>query len=145
MAKKFRFRLEQVLDLRKGEADTARAQFGEAQYARRKKEDEVEEKRRYYEHVLAADRQGIISVRTLESQWYHARAVQSEIVVLERQLVQLLEIEEVKRGELAEAMKKQKILEKLKENKRQEYTREIDREEQNQMDEIAQHTGKMPF
>ena len=142
MAKKFRFRLEKVLELRRGEADQARASFGEAEYARRKKEEEIEEMQVYYRQLLTADRQGKTSVQSLESQWYHARAVQSEIAALEHQRAQLVEIEEVKRAELAEAMKKQKILEKLKENKQEAHLREVDREEQNFMDEIAQQTGR---
>lgn len=145
MAKKFRFRLQKVLELRTDEADLARVSFGEAAAARRKKEEEIEDKERYYQHVLSVDRQGTTSVRAIESQWYHARAVQAEIALLKRQHTQLLEIEEVKRAELAEAMKKQKILEKLKEHKQEEYTREADREEQKFLDDLSQNRGRSPL
>lgn len=145
MAKKFRFRLEQVLDLRKNEADGARLRFGEAEAARMRKEEEILELRQYYEEIVAKSRQERASVQLLESQWYHARAVQSQIATLERERIQLMEIEEIKRRELAEAMKKQKVLEKLKENKREQYNRQVDLEEQKFMDDIAQRAGRSPF
>lgn len=145
MAKKFRFRLEQVLDLRKNEANEARLRFSEAEGARIRKEEEIVELRQYYDATVAKSRQEKTSVQLLESQWYHVRAIQSQITMLERERVQLVEIEEVKRRELAEAMTKQRVLEKLKDNKREQYNRQVDLEEQKFMDDIAQRTGRVPF
>lgn len=145
MAKKFQFRLEKVLDLRRDEAEEARLHLGEAERARLRKEQETQELQQYHESLVAQSRQGKTSVQLLESQWYHIRAVRSQITILERECLQLAEIEEARRRELAEAMKKQRVLEKLKDNKRHEYDREIEREERNFMDDIAQRTGRSPL
>lgn len=138
MAKKFHFRLEQVLNLRKGDADGARVQLSEAEQARKNKEQEKEAKQQYYQDLLAQNQQGKILAHAIESQWHHIRAVQAEIVALEKQCVQLEEIENVKRRDFAEAVKKQRVLEKLKEKKKTLYEHELTQEEQKIMDDIAQ-------
>lgn len=140
MAKKFHFRLEQVLNLRKGDADGARVQLSAAEQARRSKEQEKEEKQQYYRDLLAQNQQGKIVAHAVESQWHHIRTVQAEIVALEKQCVQLEEIENVKRRDFAEAVKKQRVLEKLKEKKKTLYEQELTNEERKTMDGIAQRS-----
>lgn len=140
MAKKFHFRLEQVLHLRKSDADDARIQLSEAEQARKKKEEEKEERQQYYCDLLAQTQQGRTSASAVESLWHHVRAVQAEIAALEKQCVQLEEIENVKRLVFAEAVKKQRVLEKLKDKKKTLYQQELNQEEQKVMDDIAQRS-----
>lgn len=140
MAKKFHFRLEQVLNLRKDDADDARIQLSQAEQTRRNKEREKEERQQYYHELVAQTQQGRTSASAVESLWHHIRAVQTEIVALEKQCQQLEEIETVKRHNLAEAVKKQRVLEKLKDKKKTLHEQELNLEEQKVMDDIAQRS-----
>lgn len=140
MAKRFQFRLETVLGLRSQEVKDAQNRLGEAVQIRNAKEQEIEEKQKYYNSLMEQAAEKKLRIWDMEVQWYHARAVEREIKELEKQLVSLEEIVEIRRTELSEAMKKEKVLTKLKDKKHALHIQEEQRAEQNFLDEIAQRT-----
>ena len=63
--------------------------------------------------------------------------MQERIVQIKNEITKIIEIENLKRKELQEAMKEEKILEKLKEKKRDEFKFEMSKEEDLALDEIS--------
>ncbi|MFN8360222.1 MAG: flagellar export protein FliJ [Candidatus Kapaibacterium sp.] len=141
MAKKFSFRLEPLLKLRANAVEQAKNALGIAYTNRQQKQDELHRKEEYLADILKIGASGTTQAMALEAGWHHRQATQAEIKALERACEQLLEIEDLKRRELAEAMKEEKILEKLKERKSMEYKEMLAKEEQAFLDEIASRRG----
>lgn len=137
MAKKFSFRLEPLLKLRANAVEQAKNALGIAVQNRMQKQTEMQAKQDYLAEILKAGSYGKIPAMELEAGWHHRQATQAEITKLEKVCEQLLEIEELKRRELAETMKQEKILEKLKERKSIEYKEILAKEEQAFLDEIG--------
>jgi len=137
MAKKFSFRLEPLLKLRANAVEQAKNALGIAYQNRMLKQDELRAKQEYLAEILKSGNNGTVAAMDLEAGWHHRQVTQAEIWKLEKACEQLLEIEELKRLELAETMKQEKILEKLKERKSIEYKEIVAREEQVSLDEVA--------
>jgi flagellar export protein FliJ len=137
MAKKFSFRLEPLLKLRANAVEQAKNGLGIAHTNRMQKQEELRAKEDYLAAILQSGSNGKIPAMELEAGWHHRQVTQTEIRKLEQACQQLLEIEDLKRRELAEAMKEEKILEKLKERKSIEYKEILAKEEQAFLDEIG--------
>lgn len=136
MSKKFSFRLEPVLKLRAYRVAEAKEKLAEILYLRIKKENEIKSKYEYLQKFeLAKD--GKSSIADIQTRIYHKIYVEGEIKKLTKDRSELLEIENLKRKELSEAMKNEKILAKLKERKFEAYKHELNIEEMKDLDEIA--------
>ena len=136
MAKKFSFRLEPLLSLRSHKVKEAKEELAKVINKRTLKEDEISEQNEYFNGLLKS-RKGKISITELQADYHHKSFVKDEIGKLEYQKEQLLEIEQVHRLKLTDAMKDEKILEKLKEKQKQYHAEALEKEETKQMDEIA--------
>ncbi len=138
MAHTFRFRLDSVLNLRSQESQQAQAALGEASSALVARQEDLALRRQYRQQLLEHQAGAALSVRDIEAHWYHVRSVNKEIETMERECLNLREIEDNRREELSEALKKQRSLEKLRERKHDLFRENLRKEEQKQMDEIAQ-------
>lgn len=136
MAKKFTFRLEPLLNLRSHKVKEAKEELVKVVNKRTSKESEISEQNEYFNGLMKS-KKGKIPVAELQADYHHKSFVKDEIGKLENQKEQLLEIEEVKRLRLTEAMKDEKILQKLKEKQKQYHAEEVEKESVKQMDEIA--------
>jgi flagellar FliJ protein len=139
--KKFRFRLQTLLDQRKSTEEMLQAELGKL----------------LYEELVELERLGELKVR-LEQAWQHFETLSQDphttaeaFEVCDRWSktlrddikVQMLTIEAVrkrideKRAEVAEAMKQRKVIETLRDHQEHEYVVAQARAEQNALDDIA--------
>jgi len=100
------------------------------------KEKNIEERSEYLDSLMKA-KKGKTPAANLQADYYHKDFVKNEIKKLENDRVQLLEIENVKRQKLTEAMKEEKILEKLKDKQKQVYMADLNKDETEELNEIA--------
>jgi flagellar export protein FliJ len=137
MPKRFQFRLEPLLKLRANAVEQAKNALATALQHRIKKEEEFKAREQYFNQLLVSEQNQKQTIIEMQAHWHHRQTVQHEIRTLEREKNKLLDIEQKKRDQLAEAMKQEKTVEKLKERKKIEYQESIAKEEQIFMDEIA--------
>ncbi len=89
----------------------------------------------YLDHLQLKRRSG--TVLELQVRASHAESVRQHIKTLRNDLVNLGEIEVLRRDELNRTMRDEKVLDKLRDKKLSEYNHDVLSEEQAQMDEIA--------
>ena len=97
----------------------------------------LRQERRQIHYRLIAERQGVLRLDRL---WYHQTYLDwlgERIEEQERQLAQLDEEIEKKRGELLSLMQEKRMLEKLKEKIKQRFMMEMERREADLHDEMA--------
>ncbi len=138
MAKKFSFRLEKVLNLRTQKVDELKEELNRILVLRYQKDREIEERELYLMRLLHA-KKGLIKASEGQTHYNHINYVKEEIEVLKKEKEKIIEIENISRQKLIEAMKEEKILEKLKEKKKFIHIEEIRKEEVKVLDEVAQN------
>lgn len=142
MAKKFSFKLQSVLNLRKYKVEEAKLSLSEAMSIRLEKDRLIAERQRYHEELLRSE---IKSTKAVDFQVLinHRSFVEQEIERLENEKSHILEIEALRKKKLAGAMQKEKVFDKLKEKQRLQHIDEMQKEENQQLDEIAitRHDG----
>ena len=138
MAKKFSFRLEPILKIKNYKASLAKDTLNQVIATRIRKEEEINHKNGYLDNLV---NQKTVSTNAMmiQAHYHHKNYVKEEIKKLEKEKFQILEIENLRRIELTEAMKEEKILEKLKEKKQAIHKFEVDKEEMNNLDEIGRN------
>ncbi len=136
MAKKFVFRLEKVLNLRTQKVSQEKIALSRVQSIRTMKEQEIEEQEKYnsYINTIKSEKANAAMFQALQ---HHKSYIREEMSKLADEVVQLKEIENLRRIRLTEAMKDKKVLEKLKERKQTVHIEDMKREETILLDEIA--------
>lgn len=140
MAKRFAFRLERLLEIRRTFEDRLKRELGAANRAIYDKQRDilqllVEEDRTKVELRRIKIRElDLVEIRMNEQ---YLNAVGRKIVREYRTLQQLQEAATAKRRELTEASKGVRVLERLREKKFEEWRRETDLEERKFLDEVA--------
>ena len=141
MAKKFKFRLEKVLELRAEERENRKKEL----MLKNKAVNEVTEKLNALKNRLSASKRevGVIKAQDLQMiAQYEARLKQEIESTTEALNLLVLEAEKAKENYL-EAVKDHEALKVLKTRRQSEYMAEIDRAEAKQLDEFAvQRYGK---
>jgi flagellar FliJ protein len=138
--KKFVFRLETVLDLRKRKEEQVQIKLGEALASLNmeiKKLETLFEKREFYRSEI--EKMRAIATRVSEVLMYQDYLDSLEVAIKKQaELVLKMEklVDEV-RLELAECAKQRKIIEKIKENEHEEYVKEFEAKERNILDEFG--------
>ncbi len=137
--KKFRFRLQTLLDQRLAHEEQLLAELGELQ---REEAREVEKLRvmqfrladvcQQIQKEIADSNLGEVS--RLDD---FANALRDDITIQELTIQAIHERVEAKRLELIEAMKERKVLEALRDKQQEEYIKAQMKAEQNEMDEMA--------
>jgi flagellar export protein FliJ len=135
MAKKFKFKLESFLKLKSFNVSKAEDALNKVLILKYEKEAEIVS---IYDEISELNnnpkKQTIID---LQSRFHRKIFLEERIVQIKYEITKILEIENLKRKELQEAMKEEKILEKLKEKKQVEFKFEMGKEEDLALDEIS--------
>lgn len=135
MAKKFKFKLESFLKLKSFNVTKAEDALNKVLILKYEKETEIENiKDEITDLNNNPKKQTIID---LQSRFHRKIFLEERIVQIKYEITKIIEIENLKRKELQEAMKEEKILEKLKEKKRDEFKFEMGKEEDLALDEIS--------
>lgn len=140
MAKKFCFTLRSLLKLRSYTAEIKKSALAEILRLREEQERLIQEKQHYLDLITNIGYERTVAAGAMQSAHSHRESVKNEITSLFQKQKQLAEIEQLRRKEYSEALKEVKVLEKLKEQQKERYRIEINREEQQFLDEIAQHS-----
>lgn len=135
MAKKFKFQLESFLTIKKFNVSRAENALFEVLAIKYAKENEV--RQMYEEITLLNTQKGKLAIIDLQARFHRKIFLEQRIEQIKAEIVKIEEIEQIKRKELAFAMKEEKVLEKLKEKKKVAHKIQIDKEEDQNLDEIA--------
>ncbi|MCX7736429.1 MAG: flagellar FliJ family protein [Candidatus Kapabacteria bacterium] len=136
MAKKFNFRLEKVLNLKSQKVLELKEALNLVVVSRLAKEKEIDKNQNYLNNLLYSNK-GVLPASSLQTSWSHKTYIQDTIKKLRMERDQLIEIENLRRQKLVEAMKEEKILLKLKDKKQLQHKEELSKEEIKILDEIA--------
>lgn len=139
--KKFKFRLQKLLEIRVKKEDLAKQAFSKAQ---KQLEMEIAKKESLI-HDLAKEQNNLKEKRksgslvSSEEASYKSYFIRLNNMITDQQLTinQTMNEVEKRREELIEASKEKKVLESLKEKKYEEYLFEANMEEQKFLDELA--------
>ncbi len=136
MAKKFTFRLNPILNLRKQNTQISKQELASAINDRVNKEMQIDEVR----HQQLKLNQATIErmhLHELQAMVNHKRALSKELQKLNNERETLLEREKMKQLKYNSALQEEKIILKLKEKKEIEHKQALDKEEQKDLDEIG--------
>lgn len=97
----------------------------------------LHQERQRIHHRLIAERQGVLQLGRLRYYQSYLDWLGERIEAQERQLAQLDEEIEKKRGELVSRMQEKRVLEKLKEKAKERFMLELERREADLHDEMA--------
>lgn len=136
MAKKFKYRLESLLNIKAQKVKEIEEAIAKILYFRIECEEEIAEQEKYLRNFLQT-KNGMAIALEIQARLYHREFIEEEIARLRKQLERIIEIEMIFRQRLVEAMKEEKVYEKLKERKFNEYNEEVKREETKILDEIS--------
>ncbi|MEW8976794.1 MAG: flagellar export protein FliJ [Symbiobacterium sp.] len=138
--KRFRFRLERLLEIRQQETKLARQNLARARAAAQVAAHHLQvasNRRAASAERLLARRQRRMTV----NEWVQLAEMHEALVAQERlaaeRLAAALQEEDRRRRELTEAERRQKVLERLRERKAEEFRQAVEAAEQAAMDEMA--------
>jgi len=136
MPKKFSYRLESLLNLKTFKVKEIEETLQKVLYYRIQTEEEIRKNQEYLA-LLNNNPNGHFKAIEIQALNYHKDYVKDEIENLRSQLARIIEIENILRQKLAEAMKEEKVLQKLKERQFEAYIYEVNRDETKLLDEIS--------
>lgn len=136
MAKKFKYRLESLLNIKARKVKEIEEEIAKILYFRKESEEEIARQEEYLRNFLQT-KNGRTTALEIQAHQHHREFIEEEITRLRKQLERIIEFEMVFRRLLVEAMKEEKVYEKLKERKFKEYNEEVKREEKKILDEIS--------
>lgn len=136
MAKKFTFRLNPLLNLRKQNTQISKQELAHAIIDRVKKEIQIDEVHQQQTQLNQATIEKM-QLHELQAMVNHKRALSNELQKLSTERNALLEREQIKQMKYNSALQEEKILLKLKEKKEIEHKQSLDKEEQKDLDEIG--------
>ena len=142
MAKKFRFRLDRVLEIRKLHEEMKKKELAQARMAVTQQQNDILQlliKLDQGKGVSRDLRKQAIDMTSLRLQEQYLNGLMRGIQSSHQTLQGFVVDEKKKQLELAEASKKVRVLERLKEKKKAEYMLDVSREEQKFLDEVAQN------
>jgi len=139
MAKKFAYRLEALLNLRRQNTQIAKTEFALALNERVNKEKQISDLIEYKKELNSVDLQSL-KITDLIYLQYHKQSIIELTKQFEEQKNILQEKERVKQQKYLLALQEEKVLTKLKDKKIEEHIRKLNKEEQIELDEIALRT-----
>ncbi len=135
----FRFSLERLLRLRTQQAQQARNILHYLTEQRRRTENALHQLQ--HQHDTAQEealQRGILHAHQLQEVWAYCQHLRHTIQHEQQQYEHLQELEQVQRLHLHEALKAEEILHRLRERRWGLFRQSMDRQEQRQLDEVAQ-------
>jgi flagellar FliJ protein len=136
MPKKFNFKLESVLKFRTDKVSQAKDSLNQAVKIRLEKEADIRNTE-MMKSQLGTVTINKIKAGDLQIKNNHIAFLETEILKLEEEKKQILEIENLRRIKLTNAMKDEKVIEKLKEKQYSNYMEEQRCNENKFLDEVA--------
>lgn len=148
MPRKFRYRLEPVLNVRRIEEDRDKRTFGAA--ARHVDEqsrliDGLSDDQGRARTAFALERARAIDLTRLRLEEGYLIGLQRRIRRAGVELIKRLQVREERRKVFVEARKKVRVLERLRERRLRQHRLEVDREEQKILDETASARRRAPL
>lgn len=144
--KKFKFRLQRVLDAKQSVEDQRKRELGVAQQVLAAEEKTLAQLHAELEEVRKAERklmQGGVKAGELMVQHRWKRELGVKLESQAKKVRKASEEIEVARERLVEASKDKKVLEKLKEKRLEEHNKEVQNQQQNLLDDIgARRNGR---
>lgn len=135
MAKRFKFRLDKLLEIRKDKEEESKRLFNEEQRKKLSMENKLQDLNDNYDKYKGISPNEDVVFQKLKR--YYVLGLQEGIKQTEKELVKQNIIVEKKRAELKQKQIERKTVEILKDKKYAEYVKEENRVEQNTIDEIA--------
>ena len=139
----FKYKLQNVLDIKLRMEDQARAVFASAQAklnAEEEKRDLLIARRIEYEEEGKRMRESVLNVIEMRDNTRAIDNIKEQIVAQEKNVEQAAKVVEQARIRLTDAMQERKIHERLKENSFEEFEQEINAAESKEIDELVSYT-----
>jgi len=139
----FKYRLQNVLDIKFRMEDQAKAAFASAQAKldeEEAKRDALIQKMHVYEEEGRSLRENVLNVYNMRDNTRAIDNIKEQIEEQEKNVRQAAKVVEQARIRLTEAMQERKIHEKLKENSFEEFKREVNSAESKEVDELVSYT-----
>lgn len=139
---KFKYRMQNILDVKQKLEESAKMEFSEAN-ARVLTEEEklliIENRKLDYENEGRKLREAQLHVRDIKSNVQAVSVLQEMIKIQEKELEKAKTVQEQKRLQLQNAMQERKTQEKLYENAFAEFVREENARESKEVDELVSY------
>ena len=135
MAKKFKFGLDKLLEIRKSKEEESKRQFTESQREKRKIEEKLEELNKNYNKYKGISPNEDIVYQKLKR--YYIQGVQNGIKSNEKDLAMKNQEVDKNRRDLMVKQMERKTVQTLKDKKFEAHVKEQDRVEQINLDELA--------
>ncbi|MCE5300216.1 MAG: flagellar export protein FliJ [Spirochaetia bacterium] len=138
--KKFRFKLETVLNVKEQKEELLKTELLKLQAQKIEQEQmlkEIKEKRAYFSRQKSDESKGITDIQSLI---YFEQYISSLLIKIDNTKNKIKELEkqaDIKRVEVVEASREKKVFEKLKKKEFEEFEKAILYNEQKVLDEIA--------
>lgn len=139
---KFKYRMQNILDVKRKLEDAAKLEFGQASAKVREEERKLEnlnDRKSAYEAEGRKLRKEKLNVMDLRSNTEAISALKEMIVVQEAEVQKSKEFLEFKRVQLQNAMQERKTQDKLYENAFQEFMQEENARESKEVDELVSY------
>jgi len=145
--RKFKFRLESVLEFRKRKEDQRKKELGLLKQFLQKEQaflKELEEKMIQSQGKMQAEQAGTLNMELIMNYYYYLTNMKEKILNQIALIEELIMRIEQKREDLITASKERKIMEKLKDNQYKEFRELLEKWEAKAIDEMAtnQYTHK---
>ncbi len=137
MAKKFKFRLETVLNIKTKKVDEAKNELYKILSVRYEKEKYIADLESTKNQELKKSRETSLKAQEMQMFKDYINTINYNIQKAYKELEKVIEIENIKRNELNEALREEKALTKLKNKKLEEHKKELKTEETNFLNEIG--------
>lgn len=135
MAKKFKFKLDSFLKIKKFNVQKAEDELNKILSLKYSREQTILSLKN--EIIEINNFKGKSTIMDLQSN-FHRKTFIDELIVKEKyEITKLDEIEKIKRQDLSNALKEEKIIDKIKDKKMVEHKFELNKEEEFQLDEIG--------
>lgn len=139
---KFKYRMQNVLDVKKKLEDAAKMEFGQASARLQEEErklENLEDRKRTYEAEGRRLRKQKLNVMDLRTNTNAISALKDMIALQEEEVENAKEFLELKRMQLQHAMQERKTQDKLYENAFQEFMQEENARESKEVDELVSY------
>lgn len=136
MAKKFQFKLEAVKKLRAHKADVSKNGFLKVSAMRIAQDDAIRQVLDIRRDMLEAPTRGTTLDEQLQKRSY-IKLLDKKLEKMSKERQRLSEIEEIKRREYTSKLKDHEAIKIVRDKQEASHRRELNREENNQMEEIA--------
>lgn len=139
----FKYRLQNVLDIKMRMEEQAKAAFAAANARLLEEEEKLQmliERKSAYEDEGRRMREAVLNVNDLRDNTRAIENIKEQIEAQKKEVTKATSAVEGARRKLTEAVQERKIHDKLKENSFEEFVREVNAAESKEIDELVSYT-----